>query len=78
MRGGALFGKLVEPGVFLMECLSETTGVREGCTLGFCAQKLIPEGYRGFRNSKKTSKKFLLRDYRGNYGICKVFAHHEG
>ena len=45
VRSGRLFGKLVEPGVFFMECLLRTKlVVRTGCTVGFCSQNLMPMG----------------------------------
>lgn len=39
--GGGLLGKLIESGVFFMECLLTTElRVRKGGTVGFCTQKL--------------------------------------
>lgn len=79
VRGGGLFGELIEPGVLFMECLLKTElVVRKAYTVTFHTQKLTPKRYRGFHHSKKTSgKSFLLRHDRGNYGIWKFFSFHK-
>lgn len=79
VSSGRLFGKLVESGVFFVECLGRARLViRTGRVQGFCSQNQMPGRYRGSHNSKETSKKLILGNHRGNHGIRKLFTFHEG
>lgn len=76
MRAGGLFGKLIEPGVFFMECLLKTKLiVRKGCMVGFCTRKLMP--IEVFITLRRPLRNSSYEGIRGNYGICKVFALHK-